>query len=244
MLVNMRDLGGYATSDGRKVKTGKLYRAGELVALSPEEVSLLQQAGIQQVIDFRTVGERAQSPNDALPQVTEKHLDILGGDVNPNQLEQWFSDLSVEKVRQSMGDIYRQFVTSPVARAAYRQFLLDIQQGVSLFHCAAGKDRTGFAAAVVLKLLGVSEQEVLADYLATNASRVVANQRIADTYRAKGLNEDQLAALAIAYSVEADFLQASFEAMDDIYGGFEGFIREGLGLSTEEIGMFQDVFLD
>lgn len=121
--------------------------------------------------------------------------------------------------------------------------LVDLEE-TTLFHCAAGKDRTGFGVALVLKILGVDEEYIFIDYLKTNEERIDENKKIENKYREKGLSENELKALKIAYSVEYDFLNCSFKEIKKQYGDFDNFLKEGLKIEEDFIENFREFFLE
>lgn len=239
-MVNLRDLGGIKTICGKTVKRGRLYRSAELVGLNEDDLAFLKDNGIKQVIDFRTKSEISERPNDNIANINFKHIDIMGEKIDPNQINNWFENLSIESVRETMQKIYKDFVTSN----GYKEFLDDITKDITIFHCAAGKDRTGFAAALVLKILGVSDEDILTDYLKTNEGRKEANKQIESKYREKGLSEDQLKALSLAYSAEESFLQSSFDAIQEKYGDFDNFLKIEMQVTSEYIYNLKNLMLE
>ena len=185
--VNARDLGGYRTAGGRVVRGGVVLRSDGLNRVTAEDVDPLGALGLRAVVDLRSSDEIREAGPDLLPDcVTSHHLPLLATDFDINTtLRGALSDRSARKQRGLLGHgraaammtgLYRWFVTDPVARerfAALLRLLADPDGVPLLFHCSAGKDRTGWAAALVLTALGVDRETVLADYLLTNERSAV-----------------------------------------------------------------------
>jgi protein-tyrosine phosphatase len=133
-----------------------------------------------------------------------------------------------------MEDTYRGFVRQYTHRfASLFGFLLESNDPL-VFHCTAGKDRTGFAAALILLALGVSHDEVMRDYLLTN-------QRLRPRSEWKGLTPE---AASVLYRVQPEFLDAAFEAVRQKYGSIEAYLREGLGLREAERARLKELYLE
>jgi protein-tyrosine phosphatase len=144
-----------------------------------------------------------------------------------------------------MQDSYRNIVSLPSALSAYRSFYLDLidpaRTGAALFHCTTGKDRTGWAAASLLLLLGVAEDDVRADYLETNTDLLPSLQPILDAAAEKGVDT---ALLLAVLGVRSDYLDAALDEVRTRYGSIEGYAHDGLGLTPEELRMLHDRFVE
>ncbi|MFD8944778.1 tyrosine-protein phosphatase, partial [Streptomyces californicus] len=179
-VVNLRDLGGIALSRDRRVRQSVLFRSGQLSELDPENDRAIAALGIRTVVDLRTADERRWAP-DRLPHRSRLFVaDVLGDHpgVAPSRLRSLLADpdgarraLGGGRAEELFADTYRKMVLSPGAAAAYRAFLetaADPRARPLLFHCTAGKDRTGWAAAVLLMILGAPRATVRADFLGVN----------------------------------------------------------------------------
>lgn len=232
-LVNFRDAGGYQTADGRKVKRGKIYRSGEIVDLSTEDKEkFVNQYGIKTIFDLRGASELAERPDDVFTGTNYINLDIMKDlDGQSSSLE----DLTAEPTSADdhMKFIYRGMVLSKSGQSGYRQFLEQVASGDDpfIFHCFAGKDRTGVAAALVLDLLEVSKADIYDDYLKTNQMRQAANDLMIAGLREKGMDEEQLKEVETMMYVKKEYLDVAYETMDVEFGGLRGFVKDGLGLS-------------
>ncbi len=242
-VPNLRDIGGWATAEGRVV-TGQVYRSAEFSALAGSAASEFSALGIRTVYDLRTADERTANAN-VVPTGTEYIvLDVLADrpGAGPAQMMQVLSDPSAAerllgdgKAVKIFEESYRQFLTLPSARTGYRQFftiLAEKEHRPAVFHCTTGKDRTGWAAASLLLLLGVAEEDVLADYLLTNESLVPALQPMVDKFASIGGDPELLEPVV---GVQREYLDAARTEMESTYGDVETYFSTGLGLSAATI---------
>lgn len=248
---NLRDLGGYRAADGRTVRWGALYRSDHLNKLSARDLRLLKQLELAVLIDFRSGGEKAEAPNRLprghairvveLPLFDDDASSAMGGTLRARIAR---GDLEGIDAAALLVEANQRLVTefTPV----YRQFLAELlaaRGAPVLFHCTAGKDRTGFAAAVVLRLLGVPEEAIVADYLRSHAYSLAARRR--DLLLLRLLKGPAITAIVrTLLGVEAAYLQAAFTAIDQTYGSFEAYAREGLGLDQAAIDQLRAALLE
>ncbi|MFF3223401.1 tyrosine-protein phosphatase [Nocardia suismassiliense] len=207
-VQNARDLGGYRTGTGQTVRTGLVYRTGQLNNATPADLAELSGRQVRVVDDLRTIYERAIGP-DKLPAGASANWDDVIGQAPPEVL---ISTLTG-------GDsLYRAFITAPGANQAFAAVLHDIiaTDGAVLFHCTAGKDRTGWTAAVLLTLLGVDRDTVDQDYLLSNQYR---NANPADPIN----------------GVQQPWLDAAFDQVNQTYGSFDNYLRAGLQLTDTDL---------
>jgi protein-tyrosine phosphatase len=242
---NFRDIGGYTSADGRTVKWGYLFRSGQLSALSELDRSLLAELGLNVVCDFRRVEEQERDPSnlpDPGPQVVS--LPIAPGS-NGSFLEQAGS--SWEADRQAMFDfmveINRDFAVQQVQTyASMFDVLLQSEDTRMLVHCAAGKDRTGFAAAIILLALGVSRATVMEDYLLT--AQYFHPLREIDRLREKYDMQDlETEALLPVLEVHPEYLQAAFDAIDAEFASLEDYLHQALGVDAEKLELLRARYL-
>ena len=135
-----------------------------------------------------------------------------------------------------MREVYDAFVRDPLARAAYRDLLtaLATDDVPQLFHCTAGKDRTGWAAALLLEIAGVDRDTIMADYLLTNdVSSATRDKYLA--LIAEHLGPEKVAVYEPTMIVEASYLQTAYDAVAELYGSIDGYLRDGLGLADQTI---------
>lgn len=179
-ITNFRSLGGYRNANGQAVKEGLIYRSGQLFELDEaQEHYLAKDLGIKQIVDMRSADERAQFPDTVWPGADYTVLDILK-DATANNASLGRMITEQGSVRENMLATYEQLAISSSAQIGYRKLIqaLLVPDRPTIFHCYAGKDRTGVGAAIILEILGVSDQDIMADYLRTNQERKKANEEI------------------------------------------------------------------
>jgi protein-tyrosine phosphatase len=200
-VANLRDIGGYATRDRARVRTGLLYRSAGLANLKPSEPAFTR-LGVRSVYDMRTTRERLVGPDRIPDEVDLVVVDVLRGR---------------RGAARAGSEAYREIVSLPSALDAYRLFFSDLALGrtPALFHCTAGVDRTGWAAAALLMLLHVSEEHVMHDFLLSSGARVEHLTAALDEMRSRygtieryfdlglGLDVDVQSAIRIAF-IERD----------------------------------------
>lgn len=226
--VNFRDAGGYRTSTGQWVKMGEVYRSGALNTLTTADVAKLSRLGIKVDFDLRTAGERTSAPDTVPTGAKYVVADVIGGDISTA------IDLSsAEKSAQYMVDGEKSMVSSATGKAAYQLVfagLADDDRHAVLFHCSAGKDRTGWANAALLTALGVPKATVMQDYLASNTYRAEANAAALAAMPA-----EMAAAYKPVLDVRAEYLNSGFDEVEARFGSFENYEKKGLGLSSKEV---------
>jgi protein-tyrosine phosphatase len=246
---NFRDAGGYRTMDGQWVRMGLLYRSDQLDRLSPDDLETLHGDRLHLVCDLRTDAERKQGM-DKLPAGAQAMIaDVAGGDSATNAIVKLLSGhgnpkqiLGDGKAAKFMADANRQFVESPTAKAAYKALferLADPKSLPATFHCTAGKDRTGWAEAVFLSIMGVPRETILQDYLLSNDYLKAKNDKMLAALKGK-IDPSLIQPLM---EVRPDYLQAGFDAADKNYGSMDGYIRNGIGLSDATIQALRSEFL-
>lgn len=251
--VNFRDLGGYLTGDGRRVRWGQLFRSGDLSHLSDADLAYLNHLELKLVCDLRVDFEVKRSP-DRLPDgVVRLGLPVRGGElpekvlydaVDNGDLSDLDSDFLLGSNRMfvsEFGQVYGEMVRK----------LSDGDRRPAVFHCTAGKDRAGFGAAIVLLMLGVPMETVFEDYLLTNTYRAAwteqtlarIRQNIVDRHGVPAASVD-LSSLEALFVAKRAYLSAALETIDRQYGSFDVFIRDGLDLSRETQRAFQESLLE
>jgi protein-tyrosine phosphatase len=221
--TNFRDLGGYVAQDGRTVRWRRLFRSDHLAGLTEADKAALAGLGLSRALDFRGHAERAAVAYE-LPGVTQHSLAIEPTVVQRMQeLVAGGQALTPARAAELMTELYRALVNDQSHRfAELFEHLLQADAPV-IFHCTAGKDRTGFAAALILLALGVPRSVVRQDYLITN--RVFRQPPAAQG----GLSAE---VLAVLWRVQPGFLDAALHAVDRDHGGVEPYLRDRLGLDA------------
>ncbi len=222
---NFRDLGGYTGLGGRAVRWRRLFRSDHLAALTQDDIVELSRHGLARVCDFRGEAERAPLLC-AMPGLSVHFLPIEPTVVQGmNDLLAAGHQLTARDTVRLMQETYRAFVHDNAA--AYAEFfrLLVESDTPLVFHCTAGKDRTGFAAALILLALGVSRQVVMQDYLLTNEFFRMPHSATSS------LPQE---VLQVLWRVQEEFLDAALHVVDADYGGVQQYMQNALGVGPGE----------
>ncbi|MDE3722655.1 MULTISPECIES: tyrosine-protein phosphatase [Nocardiopsis] len=238
---NFRDLGGHRAAGGGTVRHGMLYRSDALHTISEPDLPVYNGLGIRQLIDLRTEHERVNLP-DITPEgaaytaVSVQGPRAAGGNFSEALMDReraraMFADGAAERF---MFAVYRELVTDEIALTGYRDLVERAAKGPTalVFHCSAGKDRTGWGAALLLSLLGVDRTVVVADYLASNERQENTDKWMRMLSEHSGLTWEEVAPMA---RVRAEYLETAFTHVDEVYGSFDGYVSDGLGLSSATV---------
>ncbi|MFW0784758.1 tyrosine-protein phosphatase [Gordonia sp. CPCC 206044] len=203
---NTRTFANYRTTAGRKLND-RVIRSDDLSSLTAADMKKLASLHVTSIIDFRTQIERTIQPEPQVPGATLHNFDVLGAAPVTTLVD--------------LSSAYRTFVTDAHARSAFRNTLLDIKSTAGkgdavLYHCSAGKDRTGWASAVLLTIVGVDRATVERDFLASN------------TFRHASANDP-------LNGVNISWLRSAFAAADQTFGSFDNYVHKGLGLTNADI---------
>ncbi len=247
-IRNLRDVGGYKTADARTVAMGKIYRSASLFnATENDIVHLLDTVGIKHVIDFRNHSETLIEPEPQqllersqyhwLPIAVEGTTrdDIVRHLQQEHSGEEDFSSLLVEVNQRLALEHQADF-------SAWFKILIH-HEPPFLFHCTEGKDRTGFASALLLSALGVDREEIINDYLLTNIVNAESIQERIEKSRLLSsfqVNTTQLKRLLMAHK---DYLQAAFAAIEKEYGTVDNYLSRAIGLSEQDKNTLHEKFL-
>lgn len=237
-VPNLRDLGGLPVAGGT-VRPARLFRSVELAKVTDADLPAVRALGLRTVVDLRTAGECAAAPDRLLDGVQETRLDVLADSpvAMAARVPELLADpaaalagVDEEQLLAAFDQTYRGLVTLPSAVAAYRAFvdlLADPASSPLLFHCTTGKDRTGWAAAVALSILGADRSTVMADYLRTNDDLLPALDPMLRAAVAGGVDET---VMRTVLGVRAEFLEAAFDEVDSRHGSMDGYLHEVLGV--------------
>jgi len=237
---NFRDFGGYQTKDGRRVKWGYLFRSGQLAKLNDMDMSLLEDLKLNLICDFRQVSEQDNDPT-RLPESASTKITSLS--ITPGSFGNSFEGVTnVKDMFDFMVVVNRGFALEQRAQySAMFDQMLNADQGRTLVHCTAGKDRTGFAAAIILLALGVSREAVMADYLLTAEffRSGIGFERIAKKY-ALDLNPE---AIRPMLEVHPEYLQEALDAIDENFESLGSYLDQHLGLNQSRREELKSMYL-
>jgi protein-tyrosine phosphatase len=232
---NFRDLGGYPGQDGRTIRWGQIFRSNHLGNLTKADIDVVRGLSLKSVFDFRGLEERT-AVTCALQEIAIHSLPIEPTVVAALRARRASgTPLSSSDGLEVMRDSYRNYVrhNTPRFRALFAHLLED--RAPLVIHCTAGKDRTGFACALILHALGVADELIAEDYLLTN--RFYRRDPAASI----DLPEEVRKMLA---SVERSFLGAAFDAIRTDYGDIEEYLSDGLGLDAAQCTRLQERYLE
>lgn len=241
---NFRDLGGYPTEDGRRVRWGQVFRADSLAELSDADIAYLGRIGLERVIDLRGDAEASASPNRlaGLPGFAYVRLPIGEGDLSPLEWARRFESGAFGEIDAAW--LVRGYLRTLDERAAHVGAVLRrlaAAPSPAVFHCTAGKDRTGVVSALLLLLLGVPREVVIGDYSLTalyTGNRIPAADR---WFEERGI-EPERAAHVLSSRREA--MQQTLEHLDAKHGGPERFLRVQAALADAEIAALREWLLE
>jgi protein-tyrosine phosphatase len=245
---NFRDLGGYRTTDGKTIKRGMLYRSEALAQLTDRDYEQLASLKIKVLCDFRGDDEKQRAPTkwrgseiEAFPQPI-----AAGGNTN-SIMGKLIQGAPPSEIKSIMAGLYGQFATTNAP--SYQRLLRRMVDGglPVLYHCTAGKDRTGVFTALLMTILGASKETVMEDYLLTN--KYVLTDKAIATMSANLKNYGvttvpPMESLKPLLGVEPEYLEATFAAIGKEYGNFDEFRRKGLGLSDNDVKRLRSILLD
>lgn len=265
--INTRDLGGYITKDGRKVKYRRLIRTDFLGRITDNDIQyILKELHPVYEVDMRSSGEIDASPNREIPGVTFVHLPIQESHKTERLVDQESPHVSIKDagIKSTVDYLYRMDVNGdmtyafekvyrnmvlPYGQKHYEDFLRLCQknkEGSILFHCADGKDRSGLAAALLLLMLGVDKETVIEDYLKSNENTKGKAQRREKYLREEAHIEDEtiINSIKMVAGVRRNWIESAFDEMTKIAGSVDNFIKNNLHFTDEDIKELQDNYLE
>ena len=238
--TNFRDLGGYKTVDGKQVKWGKIYRSADISKLTDEDLAVVGELNIKMVCDLRGEQEVASAP-DKLPIGADRVL-LSAGSENVGGANSYMKYMTSPQKADSM---MRSFYTrTDHLKAKYKpmfdQLLALENDKALLFHCTAGKDRTGVGAALILFALGVDEQTILNDYELTNEFRKELNEQSVKMMAAQGLPEGAARSMMAA---DPAYLKTAVVSITAKFGSIDKFLENEIELTPNKRAQLRSKFL-
>ncbi|MGM0126296.1 protein-tyrosine phosphatase [Enterococcus sp. AZ194] len=233
---NFRDIGGYSGIDGKTVKVGKVIRSGDLTQLSNEDKMKLNQINIRHIIDLRSENEKDENP-DRIPPGSQYHsypiFDFTNQKkINPGEFISLYDELIFDQHAQA---------------TYYKIFKCLIEQGASdnalLYHCLGGKDRTGVVTILLLSILGVSESDILSDFLLTNEATKEFIESFMKDLEQSDVGELEMAQRLDEISVKEEYYYRAIDNMKSLAGNVDNYILENIGLTEEEISKLRELYL-
>jgi protein-tyrosine phosphatase len=234
---NFRDIGGYTTSEGRQTCWRKLFRSDNLAKLSKDDLQRIDQLNLQLIVDLRSQQERAARPNRLPPGngIKTRHIEIADVTKSHNDLKKeiFYGKLGRLDLEQELLKAYRHaIVTFRSELRIFFELLLNPANYPALVLCNAGKDRTGVVIALTLMALGVPRKTVMQDYMLSKVRLKPAISRMITKVRLLSLFRADIAQLKKLLDTRAEYLNATFNAIDTTFGSSEAFL--------DDVGMIHD----
>lgn len=256
---NTRDLGGFKSLDGRKIRYNKLIRSGELYNLSQnDKKTLLNEYNLKTIIDFRTETERNEKPDPILngvnvilnPILQEKTLGIT----KENNSQTDSNSILLESIDKSnfdgekyMMNIYKSIICDEFSLKQYRKFfdiLLEMNDGAILWHCSAGKDRVGVGTALLLSALDIPQEVIIQDYLMVNEFTKKQIDSLVNIISHKVTNINDISQIQAIFMVKKSYIQSVFNTIDANFGSMKNFLKIKMNLSSEKINALKERYLE
>lgn len=245
--VNFRDIGGYQNKDGQTVKWHKIYRSDSLSSLTPADQEKLEQMKVSVDCDLRTTNEQEMAPDRIWTgaRVIDCHVyaeDRNGDFTQEHPIYRFLHH--IPKMSGYLDSIYQNVILSPSSQRAFARVfaeLLELPADEALvYHCSAGKDRTGMTTALILTGLGIDEHTIARDYLLTNELYTfgLRKQLPSDSEMIKMVNQMNIT------EGEGTAILGITETIDKGFGGFDNYFTKQLGFSKQDLSDFRRLYLE
>ena len=251
---NMRDLGGMEGAGGKHIREGLLIRSQQLNNATEDDIALLEKLSLRKIIDFRNAQEAEEKPDAIIKDCSYMNLPILDG---PSAVS-WESDKA--DIRKELKDakkdpqsgaekvceVYRNFVRTTVGREQYSRFLkeiVDTEEGAVLWHCTLGKDRCGWGSVLVEAVLGVSQDDIVADYLYSNACLKNEIAKMLPALEKLLIKMHMKDAGTAPLEAREEYIMAAFDEIEKQYGSMDAFLEQGLGIDASIRQKLRDRYL-
>lgn len=262
--INIRDMGGYETNDGKVTKWGLLFRGDQLSKLDTDDVKLLERMNLKTIVDYRSDHERNINPNVEIPSVANTYhcdphssfseaaanaIDLHSENVKlVSALEKGEIDPKyINGKGENVIEDYRKLIDSDEAKNAYGKFLricADNENIPLVHHCRGGKDRTGLGSMFLLLLLNVKEEEIIRDYVLTGIIRRERNQLKYQHYSALTSNQNYLDYLMAMIETREEYVKASIDRLKELYESVDAYMIQHFGLTEEQIERMREIYLE
>ncbi|NRB38640.1 MAG: tyrosine-protein phosphatase [Pseudomonadales bacterium] len=246
---NFRDIGGYSSWDGKTIKYGQIYRSDHLADLTAEDLEKFKQLGIKTVIDLRSYQEKKEKPNRLPADIAYNVLNIpiSLSELQPDEMARQLrsGELSYLSAKQQMNNGYKEIIQaySPMLKLIL-ETIADPKNLPLLIHCTAGKDRTGVSIATLMLALGITSDDIYADYLLTNDLVLPSYDKARLMLKTiSGFKTDDKTFDAVA-GVEKEYLTSAFNEMKGVDGSFGDYFHSRLGMPQAVLEHLQNLLLE
>jgi len=239
---NIRDIGGYLTRDGGTIKWSKVFRAGRLSGVDREATDDMEALNLSSIIDFRTLGEQESFPDywHKLDSINRYSFPIGEGRMDGLN---WMKDINYgDGSDHHLYKVNRSYVLREAQQFKdFFEVLLNEDSYPTLYHCTAGKDRTGFATFLLLTILGVDRSIIMEDYMLTNKYLQRFIDKNLDFFAQKvGVDKEKVRTMLI---VKESYIQGALDAIDQDYGTVENFMKVKLNIGKVEIERLKSILV-
>ena len=259
-MSNVRDLGGMTGADGKKIKSGLLFRSDQLHRATKADQEKLKEIGVKYIVDLRNIREYTEQPDPRIDGITHISMPLnqerMAGIERDTKSREEMRREAIDKASRDpmvffkeMSGYYAEYANAPYTFEQMHKFfqLLIESDGGVLWHCAGGKDRTGILAVLLCEVLQVSREDIEGDYLATNLYK----QKEADAEIAgiqKTLPPDCSPEIAVymtkyTWLAHIEYLQYFYKIVAEKYGDIHGFLKDAVGLTADEEEQIREKFL-
>lgn len=243
--VNVRDIGGYPTQHGQHTRWGRIFRSGPLANFSDEDRAYWQQLGLTWVCDLRSHRELHDAPDEMPnPATTYLHWPMFSEERSSDSVRDYL--LNLDKLDLVLLDSYRHSMIDQRADLfgqIFRRWLQPDQLPM-VFHCTAGKDRTGVTAMLLLGVLGVADELIVADYTLSNYAHESLKQSLmqnSGALKMLRLSASDLIPLLLAHP---DTMRRTIEHVHQRYGGYSAYLTKQAGLTEAELDQLRTLLLE
>lgn len=240
---NIRDIGGYRTNDGGVVKWRKLFRAGLLTRIDLSQPELMKSLSLRTICDFRTNAEQEASPDRWYELEKIQRFSFPIGEGRVDKLDQMKASDLMEGKGHHLYKANQSYVLNEGPR--YRAFFATILEEDNypiLYHCTAGKDRTGFATFLLLSALGVDRDDIIEDYLLTNTYlKTFVNNFVGEIAKKIGIAEDLVRTIFLA---KEEYLEGAITLIQEQYDSIDNYMSQELLLGPQEVRKLKKLLVD
>jgi len=248
---NFRELGGYRTKTGETIKYQKMIRSSGLFRLSDEDLSFLSEYGVRKIVDFRSPEEKRDEPDKTIEGSENIFNPVFSIDETMNSGDP--RNMMAAMPKEGSGEnqmfwVYKDIVSNPHANQAYRNFfdtlLSNTENNKSvLFHCTAGKDRTGFGAAIFLSAMNVDKAVVIEDYLLSNKYLEEFARSKIEEMKEQGLPDDIISKTYDLFMVKQSYIEVAFDTIQKSSGSMDAYLEKVLLLDDKRRQKLADIYL-
>ena len=264
MIVNLRDLGGYALPNGKTVKSGMLLRSAHLADATDADIAYLKSLPTTLVVDFRTevdlkgkankdvpgaryVSIPIDSSGNAAANATEKEMRKVTGRKKFEVKKVILFAAFNEKAKAIAREMYATLLFDPQCQHQFARFLrivVETENGAILYHCTQGKDRTGIASALLLSALGASRETIVADFDATNKVYEKDIKKYVRRVKFWGGKEEEIAVVKAFLGANTENFIKAMDTVDRQYGSMEAYFKGPMGLTEDDIRILRERYLN